>query len=61
MMEALLSHIGYSAYSSIDTMQEVETDKHMKRFDRACQRLEMYGLVPQDTLDLNVDRKGFMV
>ena len=61
MMEALLSHIGYSAYSSIDTMQEVETDKHMQRFDRACQRLEMYGLVPQDTLDLNVDRKGFMV
>ena len=61
MMEALLSHIGYSAYSSIDTMQEVETDKHMKRFDRACQRLEMYGLVPQDTLDLNVDRKGFMI
>lgn len=61
MMEALLSHIGYSAYSSIDTMQEVETDKHMKRFDRACQRLESYGLVPQDALDLNIDRKGFMV
>lgn len=61
MMEALLSHIGYSAYSSIDTMQEIETDKHMKRFDRACQRLESYGLVPQDALDLNIDRKGFMV
>ena len=61
MMEALLSHIGYSAYSSIDTMQEVETDKHMQRFDRACQRLESYGLVPQDALDLNIDRKGFMV
>ena len=61
MMEALLSHIGYSAYSSVDTAQEVETDKHMQRFDRACQRLEVYGLVPQDTLDLNVDRKGFMV
>ena len=61
MMEALLSHIGYSAYSSIDTAQELETDKHMHRFDRACQRLEAYGLVPQDTLDLNVDRKGFMV
>ena len=61
MMEALLSHIGYSAYSSIDIAQEAETDKHMQRFDRACQRLEMYGLVPQDTLDLNVDRKGFMV
>lgn len=61
MMEALLSHIGYSAYSSIDTAQEAETDKHMQRFDRACQRLEVYGLVPQDTLDLNVDRKGFMV
>ena len=61
MMEALLSHIGYSAYSSIDTMQEVETDKHMQRFDRACQRLESYGLVPQDVLDLNIDRKGFMV
>ena len=61
MMEALLSHIGYSAYSSIDTMQEVETDKHMQRFDRACQRLESYGLVLQDALDLNIDRKGFMV
>lgn len=61
MMEALLSHIGYSAYSSIDTMQEVETDKHMQRFDRACQRLESYGLIPQDALDLNIDRKGFMV
>ena len=61
MMEALLSHIGYSAYSSVDTMQEVETDKHMKRFDRACQRLETYGLIPQDSLDLNIDRKGFMV
>lgn len=61
MMEALLSHIGYSAYSSIDADQEIETDKHMKRFDRACQRLESYGLVPQDALDLNIDRKGFMV
>lgn len=61
MMEALLSHIGYSAYSSIDTAQEIETDKHMQRFDRACQRLEAYGLVPQDALDLNIDRKGFMV
>lgn len=61
MMEALLSHIGYSAYSSIDTAQEIETDKHMQRFDRACKRLEAYGLVPQDTLDLNIDRKGFMV
>ena len=61
MMEALLSHIGYSAYSSIDITQEVETDKHMQRFDRACQRLESYGLVPQDALDLNIDRKGFMV
>lgn len=61
MLEALLSHIGYSAYSSIDADQEIETDKHMKRFDRACQRLESYGLVPQDALDLNIDRKGFMV
>lgn len=61
MMEALLSHIGYSAYSSIDADQEIETDKHMQRFDRACQRLESYGLVPQDALDLNIDRKGFMV
>lgn len=61
MLEALLSHIGYSAYSSIDADHEIETDKHMKRFDRACQRLESYGLVPQDTLDLNVDRKGFMI
>ena len=61
MMEALLSHIGYSAYSSIDTAQEIETDKHMQRFDRACQRLETYGLIPKDTLDLNIDRKGFMV
>ncbi len=61
MMEALLSHIGYSAYSSIDTAQEIETDKHMQRFDRACQRLETHGLIPHDTLDLNTDRKGFMV
>lgn len=61
MMEALLCHIGYSAYSSIEAGQEIETDKYMQRYDRACQRLEAYGLVPQDTLDLDRDRKGFMV
>lgn len=61
MMEALLSHIGYSAYSSIDMNSEAETDKHMSRFDRACSMLEALGLVPTDALDLDVDRKGFMV
>ena len=60
MMEALLAHIGYSAYSSIDIAQQTETNLHMVRFDKACNMLEMLGLVPQDTLSFDLDRKGLI-
>lgn len=60
MMEALLAHIGYSAYSSIDIAQQTETNLYMSRFDKACNTLELLGLVPQDTLSFDLDRKGLI-
>lgn len=61
MMEALLAHIGYSAYSSVDIAQQTKVNLYMDRFDKACSMLETLGLVPQDTLTFDVDRKGLLV
>lgn len=60
MMEALLCHIGYSAFSSVDGDNQVETDRYLNRFEKAVSELVGLGLVPQDTLDFDLDRKGFM-
>lgn len=60
MLEALLCHIGYSAYSSLESGQEADINRYIQRYDRACKRIQDLGLVPQDTLDLDMDRKGFL-
>ena len=60
MLEAMLHHIGYSAHGSIDGNVQPETTTHLTRFERACDRLEILGLIPQDTIDMDTDRKGFL-
>lgn len=60
MLEAILHHIGYSAHGSIDGGAQQEAATHLTMFERACDRLEMLGLIPQDTIDMDIDRKGFL-
>lgn len=60
MLEAVLHHIGYSAHSSIDGGAQQEANTHLTMFERACDRLEILGLIPQDTIDMDIDRKGFL-
>ena len=60
MLEAILHHVGYSAHGSIDGGAQQEAATHLTMFERACDRLEMLGLIPQDTIDMDIDRKGFL-
>ena len=60
MLEAVLHHVGYSAHGSIDGGAQQEAATHLTMFERACDRLEMLGLIPQDTIDMDIDRKGFL-
>jgi hypothetical protein len=61
LLEPLLHYIGYRAHGAMNGSVEAENNTHLMRYDAACKRAEMLGLIPSDSYEMNISRGGFIV
>lgn len=61
MLEALLHYIGYRAHGAMNGSVDKENNTHLQRFEASCKKLETFGLIPTDSLEMNNHDRGFNV